>query len=175
MTENPYVTQRNRYLPARLRLVFIFESPPAGHGYFYDDTGRSSELLYRTMTELLLGTRPSPKPEGLRQFAAAGYLIVDPVYFPVNKLPEKEADRLILDNVPNLIEDLHSLGADRAPIVLVKKNICQLLEMPLKEAGFRVLNEGQSIPFPMHYHLPAFSQIVSELVTKSGIPLPAHP
>jgi len=167
---NAYIQQRNNYLPKNLRLIFIFESPPAHKGYFYDDEGTSGELLYRTLTELLLGTRPEDKKEGLKMFADAGYLLVNPVYVPVNKLPDKEADRMILESYPSLVRDLDELMQGRhVPIILVKKNICRLLEPLLVGDGFKVLNNGRMIPFPMHYHRPDFEQSVKELMSNLQI------
>jgi hypothetical protein len=41
------------------------------------------------------------------------------------------------------------VGADRSvPLVLIKKNICKVLEPKLTRDGFRVLNRGCLIPFP---------------------------
>jgi hypothetical protein len=49
------------------------------------------------------------------------------------------------------VEDLASLLPDRsAPLILIKENVCRLLEARLREDGFNVLNSGRVIYFPSH-------------------------
>jgi hypothetical protein len=46
-------------------------------------------------------------------------------------------------------DDLAALSPDRsAPLVLVKANVCQLLEPRLTADGFKVLNDGRVVYFP---------------------------
>lgn len=160
-----YKQLRNQYLPKDLKTIFIFESPPAHGGYFYDPAGRPGELLFRSLMQCILGKRFITKDEGLRAFAEAGYLLVDPIYQPVDKLSDKEADRLILENYRNFVTDLRELIGDKdVGLILVKKTICQLLGNKLKEDGFAVLNNGLVIPFPMHYHYNDFESKVKSLL-----------
>ena len=54
-------------------------------------------------------------------------------------------------NRASLREDLASLLPDRsAPLILIKENVCRLLEARLREDGFNVLNSGRVIYFPSH-------------------------
>lgn len=160
-----YKKLRNRYLPKELKTIFVFESPPEHGGYFYDPTGRPGELLFRSLMQCVLGKKFSSKDEGLRCFAQAGYLLVDPIYEPVDKLPDKEADILIINNYPNFIADLQDLIGDmEVSLILVKKTICLLLENKLRNDGFKVLNNGLTIPFPMHYHYSDFENKVKSLL-----------
>jgi hypothetical protein len=47
-------------------------------------------------------------------------------------------------------DDLATLAPDRSvPLVLIKKNICKVLEPKLTRDGFRVLNRGASSPSPL--------------------------
>jgi hypothetical protein len=164
---NPYMVQRNAYLPADLKLIFVLESPPTGPAYFYNENGRVSELLFRALMKVLFGRLPATKAEGLTWFAEAGYLLVDPIYTPVDKLPEAEADRLIAANYENFMKDLQTLMAGRnVPLILVKKNICRLLEPRLTADGFTVLNHGTIIPFPMHYRAAEFERKVRDLLDR---------
>jgi len=163
--EEHYISLRNQYLPKNIKAVFILESPPAGHGYFYDAKGRISEVLFRSFMKAVLGFSPTNKEEGLRKLAEGGYLLVNPIYTPVNKLPDKEADRLIMENYDNFKRDLTGLITNkRTPIVLVKSNILRLLEGPLLKDGFNVINKGVLIPFPLHYHYPLFQERVRKLL-----------
>lgn len=165
--EKEFIALRNKYLPKKIKAVFVLESPPAGHGYFYDSSGRVSEVLFRAFMKAILNFSPRTKEEGLRKLADSGYLLVNPIYTPVNKMDDKEADKLILGNYDNFKKDLINLiGKTDVPIILVKSNIFRLLEKPLLEDGFNVINDGILIPFPLHYHMNTFEQRVGVMLKK---------
>ncbi len=163
--ESEFISLRNNYMPKNIKAIFVLESPPAGHGYFYDPTGRVSEVLFRAFMKAILDFKPATKDEGLRRLADAGYVLMNPIYTPVNKLPDKEADRLILDNYENFKKDLNAIMKNtKTPIILVKSNIFRLLEKPLLADGFNVVNNGLLIPFPLHYHMNTFEERVRKLL-----------
>lgn len=165
MRKSEYIALRNTYRPARPKCVFVLESPPAHGGYVYDPTGRVSEILFRAFMGLLKRS-PDTKDEGLHALADAGWILVNAIYVPVNKLSDAEADRMILRNYRNLVRDLEDVmgGDKRIPVVLVKANIRRLLEEPLRSDGFRILNRGVMIPFPMHYHADVFRERIMKLL-----------
>ena len=70
----------------------------------------------------------------------------------MNELPNgSKRDKMIVGHYQSLRDDLASLLPDRsAPLILIKANVCQLLEPRLKAAGFNVLNVGRVIYFPSH-------------------------
>ncbi len=132
--EQECILLRNRYAPSDIKVVFVLESPPQGHGYFYNPEGRVSEVLFRAFMKLI-DFVPITKDEGLKKLADRGYILVNPVYIPVNKLPDREADAIILRNYPKFLDDLNGLlkRNKNTPIILVKSNIFRLLEMGLRE------------------------------------------
>ncbi len=143
-----YFDLRSKYQPKSLNIVFIFESPPVSGKYFYNKEGSIKEPLFSAMMKLL-NYNPKNKQEGLTHFADFGYLIVDSTYEPVNNLKGKKRDDKILENYNNLIMDLKEMGDPKdLSLILVKANICRLLEKRLLEAGFNVQNNGIIIPFP---------------------------
>jgi len=76
-------------------------------------------------------------------------LLVDATYQPVNALKGKKRDHVILRDLINLVEDLKKVSAGKnIPIILVKSNICTILETRLKQQGFTVQNNGVVVPFP---------------------------
>lgn len=96
-----------------------------------------------------IGLSPHSKEEGLRAFQAKGWLLVDATYEPVNTFSNAERDATILRDYPSLLDDLkHLLCVRSAPLVLIKANVCRLLEPKLIADGFNVLNCGRSIYFP---------------------------
>jgi len=112
----------------------------------------------------LINVQPKTKEEGLQKLKEKGVLILNPTYTPVNKLSDREANEIILGEYQNFKKDLLRFNPKKnIPLILVKANICRLLEKPLVEDGFEVLNKGQMIPFPIHYHQEKFHTIVSEL------------
>lgn len=163
--ESEFIALRNNYMPENITTVFILESPPAGHGYFYDPSGRVSEVLFRAFMKLL-EISPTTKEEGLQELSRRGWVLVNPIYTPVNKLPDKEADKLILGNYFNFKKDLDSiLGENRSlPVILVKSNILRLLEKSLLGDGYNVINNGVLIPFPLHYHANSFHEKTMKLL-----------
>ena len=158
MKNNRYITQRNRYLPAAPKLIFIAESPPSSGKYFYDPSGRPTEPLFQAVTRLLK-FKPKTKAEGLSEFSQRGYVLVDAIYEPVNKLRPRERNARILSNYRDLIKDLRQImGARNLPIILIKANVFRLLEDQLKRDGFKVINNGLIVPFPGSGHQKEFQE-----------------
>ena len=126
----------------------MLESPPASGKYFYNPAGSTKEPLFKAMMDDVLGTNPLTKEEGLRQFAGNGYFLIDSTYTPVNALNDKKADDIIQRDFDLLIRDLAQYAGMGTGIVLVKANVCRLLEPKLAAVGFNILNRGEMIPFP---------------------------
>ena len=165
---NYYHKLRAKYRPPQPKLVIIAESPPAGGKYFYDLSGKVTELLFRAMMRDVLGISPTSTSEGLRKFAKAGYLLVDATYTPVNKsFPNKERDAKILEDYPLLLEDLQDLLPSKATkIMLIKANVCRLLDARLQSDGFNVINRGIVVPFPAFGNQKRFQEVVTDLLTR---------
>lgn len=145
-----YLTLRRRYEPQSVGLIVVAESPPQSGEYFYDPTGRVTEPLFAALMKPL-GISPSTKASGLREFQQQGWVLVDATYEPVNKISDTRRDAVIIRDYPLLRGDLVNLVPDRsAPLILIKANICRLLEPMLSADGFNVVNRGRSIPFPSH-------------------------
>jgi hypothetical protein len=162
---NEFVALRNQYRPEKARFCFIFESPPAHGGYFYDPSGRPTELLFRSLMKTLFGKNFDTKEEGLSHFQKEGFYLVNPIYTPVNKVSDKDADELILENYENFKKDLIAENLQNTPLIIVKSNVWKLLKDKLTDDGFIVLNREQMIPFPMHYHFESFKEKVQKLLT----------
>ena len=147
-TRDEYLALRGRYEPARVELVIVAESPPASGRYFYDPTGAITEPLFSALMKKV-GVSPATKDAGLRDFQNRGWVLVDATYEPVNELTNKQRNEIIRRDYPPLVADLRRLASGRAvPIVLVKANVCRLLEPKLKQSGFEVINDGRLVYFP---------------------------
>jgi len=161
-----YKEMRNKFMPKKIKAIFILESPPSNGGYFYNTNGKVSEILFRSFMEVLFNIKPNTKEAGLKQFSEEGFLLVNPIYTPINKIPDKKADEMILENYPNFVDDLKGIMKNnlKTPIILVKSNICKILEGKMLNNGFNVINKGAMIPFPMHYHFKDFSEKIKILL-----------
>ncbi len=143
-----YLSFRNKYIPKNIRAIFVLESPPKSGKYFYNNDGRVSEPLFTAMMKVI-NCDAKDKETGLQSFKKKGFIIVDATFTPVNNLKGKPRDEKILQNYQNLVGDLRNLVSGRnVPLILVKANVCRLLEQELKKDGFNVLNNGVLIPFP---------------------------
>jgi len=163
MDKEYYLKLRNKYLPETLRIIFIFESPPASGKYFNDETGSKTEPLFNEMMKAL-HYKPVDKKDGLEFFKNQGFFLVDSTYKPVNKMKGKEREATILSDFDNLIDDLKVINGNKSPLVLVKANICRLLEEKLKLKGFNVINEGVVIPFPSSGQQKRFHAELSKIL-----------
>ena len=137
-----YLRLRRQYQPENIKLVIIAESPPASGKYFYDTTGSAKEPLFAAIMRQL-DLSPSSKQAGLRELQERGWVLVDATYQPVDKLTKNashDRDEAIGRDYQLLLDDLASLMPDRfVPVVLIKANVCRILEPLLLKDGFRVL------------------------------------
>lgn len=160
-----YINLRRRFEPRKIKLAIIAESPPASGRYFYDEAGKSSEPLFTALMHYVgLEGRPNQKTDGLRLLQNKGWILVDATYQPVNKIPDKEADKLIVNSYTDLCLDLESLG--RPPVILIKKNVCKILEPKLTKDGFKVLNSGRIVYFPSHSRQTDFHRQFSAILNR---------
>jgi|SRR5579872_116046 len=148
-----YLHLRQRYEPNAITLAVVAESPPASGKYFYDASGSVKEPLFSALMHQI-GISPSTKEIGLREFQRRGWVLIDATYQPVDKLAKDAAhdrDDMIVQDYPLLVDDLISLSPDRSiPVVLIKANVCRVLEPLLIRDRFNVLNNGKAIYFPSH-------------------------
>jgi hypothetical protein len=145
-----YLDLRRKFEPSSVKLVIVAESPPSSGNYFYDPSGKVSEHLFSALMKQL-GIEPNTKSEGLREFQKRGWVLVDATYEQVNKYDDHGRDLVIDRDHDKLVSDLKQLlasGWREIRLVLIKKNVCKLLDPKLKDGGFNVLNKGRIVVFP---------------------------
>jgi hypothetical protein len=114
-----------------------------------------------------MGIEAKAKADGLREFQDRGWVLVDATYDRIDKVSEMERALIILRDYGLLSEDIKRLLGGHwkeIPLVLIKKNVCQLLERQLKETGFKVLNNGRVIFFPAFGQQGKFHEQFPEIV-----------
>lgn len=165
MEKGDYLIMRNKYLPKKIKIVFILESPPVSGKYFYNPGGKVTEPLFRNMMKCVVGINPIDKDMGLQSFAEAGYFLVDSTYTSVNDLSNKERDEQIEKDYPSLVEDLKNIiGGQKVKVIIVKANVCRLLEKRLLNDGFNIINSGEVVPFPACGRQNEFCRKIKDLV-----------
>jgi hypothetical protein len=170
-----YFRLRRRFEPTKPTLVIIAESPPTGGKYFYNPDGKVGEPLFKALMKQLGIEPPKTKFEGLSDFQKRGWVLVDATYDPVNALRGRRRDLVILRDYPKLcgvLKQLMDTRWSKTPLVLIKVNVCKLLELRLERDGFNVLNKGRKVYFPArhpHIFCRQFREIVPLTLRREGL------
>ena len=166
-----YHSLRGHYEPDDLKLIIVAESPPVSGKYFYDKSGARTEPLFSAILRHLNFTCAA-KEDGLREIQRRGLILVDATYEPVNAMSSSARDRVIERDYPLLLEDLRYLSSDPSlPIVLLKANVCKILDPKLTRDGFNVINRERSIPFPSTGQQTKSKQQFTAILDAAGITL----
>jgi len=168
MDKKDYIALSERFRPNRFRLIFIAESPPVGDKYFYNPDGEITEPLFAAMMKCVLDLKPEDKLEGLQKFQEKGYYLLDATYTPVNKgFKRKKRNQIILNDYDSLKAELLRIDSNKSiPVILIKKNICELLKPILRGDGFKVLNREEIIPFPSHGWQKVFCERIKKILPR---------
>jgi hypothetical protein len=164
-TRDKYHAFRRKFEPQHIRLVIIAESPPKTGKYFYNPAGVISEPLCSALMQQL-GVKPTSKEEGLREFQQRGWILVDATYTPVDGIKShKQRNDIILGDYPRLRADLEKLLPDKAPpVIVIKANVCRLLQPLLVDDGFNVSNKNSVVYFPSNGRQPDFHRQFAEIL-----------
>ena len=141
--------------------------------YFYSPEGKVTEPLFAAMMRHL-HFRPASKDAGLRAFKDQGWVLVDATYTPVNR--DADRDQVLRRDFDLLCADLRELtGGAEIPAVLLKANVCQILEPLLTANGFQVLNRARRVYFPSHGRQKESAQQFEVILKEAGLLPLAHP
>jgi hypothetical protein len=97
---------RRKYRPARVRLLFVGEAPPAsGHFFYQQDSG-----LYRAILEAFAIALPTTRQHDfLKSFRDLGCYLVDLCREPVDRLTARQRKRTWLESEAGFAADLKRL------------------------------------------------------------------
>ena len=157
MSEDPwYAERRARWKPDEVRLLLIAESAPddggdiANRRFFYDDSLTGKDSLFREVVRALyddpaLASGPKAKKPWLEKLQTDGVFLIDLATIPVNEFGTADREAALARNMSETV----SLASDLKPegIVLVKQNVFDLLERPIRAADLPLLHDAM-IPFP---------------------------
>jgi len=156
MSVELYEKASKKYKPDKIKYLFIAESPPVKKDdeelrYFYFEKFKGKDFLFNSIMEVVLPDHyidyktHNNKALLLNKFKENGYFLIDACEYPINQY--KNRDSFILSDFPTLLQKIKTIGDDDTKIILIKKNIFDLLYTRLKEHGFNVINT-EHLDFP---------------------------
>jgi len=173
MDTSIYWNQAKKYLPNKINILFIAESPPAFRNpdkisYFYFENSYGSDILFATIMKALFNVNyrknPEWKKELLERFKREKKcFLVDGVPYPINrdrkwqKVPVRMREEQIRKNEKVLLKLLGYLEKKRhidnnTRVILIKETVHNALYDRLSNR-YDVLNEDP-IGFPRWYGDP---------------------
>ena len=172
MAVRRYASAREKYRPDRIRVLFIAESPPSSHGYFYFRKTIGKDHLFReTMKALdlwpltLRMSKGLDKRHYLQEFQRMGFFLIDTCNLPVDKLSREERKLQIARGASSLETRVKRLSPEA--IVVVKKTVFRPALVALQAAGLsdKILNDDP-IPFPSHGNQSRYRTVLRRLINK---------
>ena len=143
--------RRARWKSEQVRLLLIAESAPndggeeANRRFFYDDALTGRDGLFRQVVQMLFEHPQLERGAGrkllwLDKLRDWGVYLIDLASVPVNYHSPSERATALKGNIAATV----SLATDLKPdgIILVKKNVFELLQKPILEAGLPLLHES---------------------------------
>jgi len=107
---------------------------------------------------------------GAARLQRRGWILLDATYEPVDGLKLSKRNKVIERDYPLLVAALIEISPDKSvPIVLVKKNVCEMLDRWLTDDGFNVLNKGVKVHFPSHSRQRNFRAQFPPLLKSAGL------
>jgi hypothetical protein len=134
---------RRRYLPSRVHVLFVGESPPAGGTFFY----RGNSHLFRNTKEAFeaaLQRRWDNATDFLRFFQSSGFFLEDLCKQPMNRLGGSERHERCQASVSSLAERIRRHAPEH--LVVTPKRIERYVVQAAGQAGHSML--PFVIPFP---------------------------
>jgi len=157
---NIYKEASEKFLPDKIRVLFIAESPPANESFFFFKFAKQ-EILLTTLTTAVFGdgncfTKDDIKNDFLKKLKGQGYFLIDAVEYPINNIKGKNREPIIREESENLLVRLNELKQRNkidslTKIILIKVSVFNVLHKLLKEKGYNVLNNAK-IDFPKYYN-----------------------
>ena len=157
MSEDPWYSERRaRWKPEEVRCLLIAESAPDDAGevtnrrFFYDEDLTKHDGLFREVVKVIFGESPGQASPGaktpwLRRLREEGVYVTDLASVPVNYYGALERHAALAENVAACVDLAVALKPDG--VIVVKKNVFELLERPLRSAGLPLLHD-EFVPFP---------------------------
>lgn len=150
---------RRRYRPAKVRLLFVGESPPASGRFFY----RQDSGLYRAIRDAFCAIDPSVTDEQfLGRFQSAGCYLIDVCAEPVDRLDGPSRRASCLAGEPFLSRRIGRFQP--AAIVILLRSIQGNVRRAAERAGWRGAMIDLPYPGRWAHHREAFLRCLVPLL-----------
>ena len=158
---------REKYRPARVRILFVGESPPASGRFFYFGSGILCSSTQRAFSQALGVTFATPS-DFLDFFGEVGCFLEDLSHSPVDHLPPHRRTEELDLSVDSFAKRLQELTPEL--VIIFLKKIAPLVEKAAVKAGIP-LGMVRVLPFPGSGHqnryIAGLVKILSETVVQS--------
>lgn len=173
-----YETARKSYMPKRVKVLFIAESPPpeaatdsSRHFYRAEKNRRNDRLfvntikaLYKDAANLTEAQIEPDKKQWLERFASDGYFMIEALeQSQQHEVSRKDRQLRIKQSLPRLLERVAQHASKDTRIILIKSNVYDVAATPLRDAGFTILNE-QLVDYPGRFNQKAYREKLQELL-----------
>lgn len=152
---------RERYRPARVRLLFVGEAPPASGLFFY----RADSGLYRAIRSAFVTAFPDLRSgDFLTSFQALGCYLVDLCGRPVDRLDKEERKRVCAESEVRLASTIRQLQPKI--VITVVRSISTNVERAQQRAGWMGLYVSLPYPGRWKHHQDAFEEAISPILRR---------
>ena len=152
---------RELYRPARVRLLFVGEAPPASGLFFY----RADSGLYRAIRSAFVTAFPALRSRDfLASFQALGCYLVDLCGRPVDRLDKEERKRVCAESEVRLARTIRRLQPKT--VITVVRSISTNVERAQQQAGWMGLYVSLPYPGRWRHHQVAFEEGISPILRR---------
>lgn len=171
-----YSERRERWRPKRVRLLLVAESAPDDGGdlsnrrFFYEDDLTGHDGLFREVVRVLydspkLTSGPGAKRPWLARLQADGVYLIDLAAVAVNELDAASRARALTRNIEATVRAAKEVEPEG--VVLIKQNVFDLLERPIRSAGLPLLHD-EFVHFPGSGQQKNFRERFAAAVARLG-------
>ena len=146
-------------MPAKPRVVFVTEAPPAfeRNRYFYFEQVRRGDSLFLELMKTLFPEEVAAfaqvthiraaKDYFLGRFQEEGYFLAHACNEPLPGRTDATRAKIYQQHLPSLIKEVLQLARPNVPVVLISAVVYKAIGSSLQASGFNVLHD-EAIPFP---------------------------
>ena len=146
-----------RYRPERIDTLLVAEAPPSAlDRYFYFEDVQTQDSLFRHVTEMVLGEKPTrDKAPYLDELKERGWFLVHIADDPIGSRREE-----IVPLIPDLIQRCRELDPGR--IIVIGAPVYDLVYDALRKAALPVVDAR--LPYPGSGQQARFKDLFADLV-----------
>lgn len=157
MTYENVDSLRASYQPAKINVLFVGESAPAGGDFFYKQTGQVHGQFRK-----VLAPNIGDSPTFVEAFKQAGFYLDDLVLEPVNWLSRSERQTIHAASTPSLAKRLRDY---EAPLVVAfMKGIAAPVKAAISASGMPC--QLEVVPFPGNGRQAEFRSAMTAIMPK---------